>query len=77
MVAVGILINTAPGKVKSVLEAVRKIEGVTRAYAVFGRYDIIAMADVKDLDNAAAIVVGKICKLDGIARTETVIAANI
>ncbi|MFH1773368.1 MAG: Lrp/AsnC ligand binding domain-containing protein [Methanobacteriota archaeon] len=77
MVVAGILINAAPGKVKSVLEAVRKIEGVTRAYAVFGRYDIIAMADVKDLDNAAAMVVRKICKVEGVARTETLIAANI
>ncbi len=77
MVVAGILINTAPGKVKNMLGAVRKIEGVTRAYAVFGRYDIITMAGVKDLDNAAAMVVEKICKLDGVARTETLIAANI
>lgn len=77
MVAAGILINTAPGKVKSVLETVRKIRGVTRAYAVFGRYDILAVADVKDLDDAAAVVVGKICKVDGVTRTETLIAANI
>lgn len=77
MVVAGILINTAPGKAKRALDAIRKIKGVTRAYGVFGRYDIIAMVDVKDLDSAAAIVVEQIGKTEGVTRTETLIAANI
>lgn len=78
MVVAGVLINTAPGKTKGVLNAVRKLKGVRYAYAVFGRYDIVATSqDMKDLGEVANIVVNEICKLDGVTKTETLIVADI
>jgi DNA-binding Lrp family transcriptional regulator len=78
MVVAGVLINTAPGKTKEVLEAVRKIEGVSYAYAVFGRYDIVATSkDMADLGEVASLVVNEIAKLSGVTKTETLIVADI
>lgn len=78
MVVAGVLINTAPGKTKDVLEAVRKINGVSYAYAVFGRYDIVATSrDMADLKEVASMVVNEICKLSGVAKTETLLVADI
>jgi DNA-binding Lrp family transcriptional regulator len=78
MVVAGVLINTAPGKTKDVLEGVRKIDGVSYAYAVFGRYDIVATSkDMADLSEVAGMVVNEICKLDGVTKTETLIVADI
>lgn len=78
MVVAGILINTAPGKTKAVLKAARGIKGVRYAYAVFGRYDIVATSeDMKDLGEVADIVVNELCKLDGVTKTETLIVADI
>jgi len=73
----GILINVNPGKTKSVLETIRKVEGVKYAYAVFGRYDIVAMIDVQDIDQAAATVIDKIGRVDGVVKTETLIKTNL
>ncbi|HIC90490.1 MAG TPA: Lrp/AsnC family transcriptional regulator [Syntrophaceae bacterium] len=73
----GILINVNPGKTKSALEAIRKIEGIKYAYAVFGRYDIVAMIDVQDIDQAAATVIDKIGSVDGVVKTETLIKTNL
>ncbi len=73
----GILINVNPGKTRSVLETIRKIDGVKYAYAVFGRYDVVAMIDVQDIDQAAATVIDKIGSVDGVVKTETLIKANI
>ncbi len=73
----GILINVNPGKTKSVLETIRKAEGVKYAYAVFGRYDIVAMIDVQDIDQAAATVIDKIGRVDGVVKTETLIKTNL
>lgn len=78
MVVAGVLINTAPGRTKAVLDAIRKIKGVRYAYAVFGRYDIVAMSeDLKDLGEIADMVVNEICKLDGVTKTETLVMADI
>lgn len=78
MVVAWVLINTAPGKTKEVLEGIRKIDGVSYAYAVFGRYDIVASSkDLPDLGKVASLVVNEICKLDGVTKTETLIVADL
>ena len=73
----GVLINTSPGKVKTVLETLRGISGVKNAYAVFGRYDIVAMIETENIEALTEIVVEKIGIIDGITGTETLIKAPI
>ncbi len=74
----GVLIKTAPGTTKQVIERLRQTEGISYALAVFGRYDIVTMIkDVKDLDDAGRFITEKVAKIDGITSTETLIAANI
>jgi uncharacterized protein with GYD domain len=51
---------------------------VQYAYAVFGRYDIVATSqDLKDLGGVAHMVVNELCKLDGVTKTETLVVADI
>jgi DNA-binding Lrp family transcriptional regulator len=78
MVVAGVLINTAPGKTKEILDGIRKIEGISYAYAVFGRYDIVATSrNMADLKEVASLVVNEICKLNGVTKTETLVVADI
>ncbi len=78
MVVAGVLIKTRPGATKKVLDAIRGNEGISYAFAVFGRYDIVAtVKDAKDLDEAARIVTEGIATIDGVTGTETLIAADI
>lgn len=77
MVNAGVLINCAPGKTKSVVEAIRKISGVHMVQATFGRVDAVAMIEGSDLDDLANTVVSKIRGLDGVTATETLIGANL
>jgi len=66
----GVLIKTAPGTTKQVIERLRQTEEVS--------YDIVTMIkDVKDLDDAGRFITEKVAKIDGITSTETLIAANI
>jgi DNA-binding Lrp family transcriptional regulator len=76
MVVAGVLVKTAPGKAREALEEIRKIEGVTKALGVFGRYDIVVMLEAKDIDEAADVVLNKIRMVDGVTDTETLIAAT-
>jgi len=43
MISAYVLIEVEPGLDKSVLEEVRKLDGVSEAYFVMGNYDIIAV----------------------------------
>lgn len=73
----GVLIKTSPGKVKRVLETLRGITGVKYAYAVFGRYDLVAMIETENMESLTETIVEKIGVIDGITNTETLIKAPI
>ncbi len=78
MVVAGVLIKTAPGKTKAVIDKLRATEGISYALAVFGRYDIVTMIkDMKDPDEAGRFITEKVAKIDGVRSTETLIAANL
>jgi DNA-binding Lrp family transcriptional regulator len=73
----GVLIKTSPGKVKTVLASLRGIPSVKYAYAVFGRYDLVAMIEAENIEALTEIIVGKIGAIDGVTNTETLIKAPI
>lgn len=61
-----------PGKVATVLEDVRKVKGVVKVFPVYGRYDVVAFAEVPDY-NAIRKIAGEINAIRGIKSTETAI----
>jgi DNA-binding Lrp family transcriptional regulator len=78
MVVAGVLIKTKPGTTKKVLDAIRGKEGIAYAYAVFGRYDIVAtLKDIASIDEVARVVTESIATVEGVVSTETLITANI
>ena len=54
------------------LEPLRKLEGLSYVYQLFGRYDMVAL--IRSLDmHAASEVVGRIRAIDGVTVTETLV----
>jgi len=74
MVTAIILINVERKRVLEVAEALHQIEGVTEVYSVAGQYDLVAILRVKENEQVAEIVTGQLLKLEGIQKTETLIA---
>lgn len=68
----GVLIRCRPQKETEVLEALRKLEGLSYVYTLFGRYDMVALIRALDL-HAASEVIGRIRALDGVVSTETLV----
>jgi DNA-binding Lrp family transcriptional regulator len=68
-----ILINTEPGIIWKVAEAVLKIEGVKMAHAVTGQFDVVAFLELPKMDDLARII-EKIQHLTGVRGTQTLIA---
>jgi DNA-binding Lrp family transcriptional regulator len=70
----GVLIRTVPQQSNEVYWTLKNMEGVATIIRVFGRYDLVLMIRALDLD-AAGKLMDKIRAVEGIASTETLIAA--
>lgn len=69
-----ILVKVVPTKAEAVLEAIRKVSGVRKAYFTYGRFDIavfLEAEDYADLRKATTIVNG----INGVRSTETLVEA--
>jgi DNA-binding Lrp family transcriptional regulator len=58
-------------------EELADIDGITAVFSVAGRYDLVANLRVPDNEAVADIVSGSVRGLDGILRTETLIAFRV
>ena len=66
-----VLVNVQIGSEREVLEALKKIDGVERAYVVYGVYDIVAKVKAESMDELREIVTYKIRRLDKVQSTQT------
>ena len=71
-----VLIETAVGRTKKLLTAVRQLEGVKSAELVTGPYDIIAVAETESLNDVGDLITSKIHAVTGISRTVTCLAVS-
>ena len=66
-----VLIETAVGKNKEVVAALRQIEGAKSVDIVTGPYDVVAIIERKTLNDIGDLVTDKIHPIAGISRTVT------
>ena len=66
-----VYIRTDPGKALTLLDNVKKVEGVKVAFAVMGRFDIVARVQAPDPKAIGEMVIGKIQGIAGVRYTET------
>jgi DNA-binding Lrp family transcriptional regulator len=74
MVTAMVLINTDRYKVNEVAEKLAEVKGITEVYSVAGAYDLIAVIRVTTNEELSEVVTSRIVKIEGIAKTETLIA---
>jgi len=68
-----ILINTDPGKLWEVAEAVLKIESVKMSHAVTGQFDVVVYAEFTRMDMLRDLI-ERLHSLNGVLRTQTAVA---
>jgi DNA-binding Lrp family transcriptional regulator len=74
MVTAITVMNVERGKINEVAEQLVNVPGVSEVYSVGGRYDLIAIVRVKHTDDLANVVTEHIRKVEGIQKTETMLA---
>jgi len=65
-----VLIKIVPTKADLILEAVKTIEEVRKAYLTYGRFDIVAFLEVEDYKELREVTI-RINEIPGVRSTET------
>jgi DNA-binding Lrp family transcriptional regulator len=74
MVTAVVLLEVERGKTNEVAETIAGLDGVSEVYSVAGRYDLAVMVRVRENEQLASVVTEKIRNIQGITKSETLIA---
>src|SRR5262249_33815226 len=69
-----VLIQTERGRVEAVAQELLEVDEVSEVYLVAGDYDLVAMVRVRQYEQMAALVPGKLARGGGILRATTLMA---
>jgi DNA-binding Lrp family transcriptional regulator len=69
-----VLVTAATDSIPEVAQSLADIPGVSEVYSVAGNVDLIALVRVREFDQVADVIAGKINKVHGVLDTDTHIA---
>jgi DNA-binding Lrp family transcriptional regulator len=77
MVEAFVLVRVGSGEstnlMKSIKEEIKKVEGVSKIYGVFGRYDFAVLVKAKTTEEMGNLVTDCIRGIKGVVYTETLV----
>ena len=68
------MVTVETDQIPEVAQAIADIDGVSEVYSVAGHVDLIAIVRVREFDQVADVIAGRIDKVEGVLDTETNIA---
>lgn len=74
MITAIVLIKTTVDRIPEIAETIAALDGVSEVYSVTGTYDLVAMVRVRQHDDLADAIPGRLNKVPGVEYTETHIA---
>lgn len=74
MITAIVLMEVEPQAIPETAQALADLDDVSEVYSVTGEFDLVAIVRVRAHDDLADVVTGEIAKVDGIVRTETLVA---
>jgi DNA-binding Lrp family transcriptional regulator len=74
MITAIVNINAAVDRIPEVAQAIAELEGVSEVYSVAGDVDLVALVRVRQHEDLAEIIAGRLNKVEGVLSTQTLIA---
>jgi len=74
MITAIVNISAAVDRIPEVGQAIADLEGVTEVYSVAGDVDLVAIVRVRQHEDLADAIAGRLNKVDGVLSTQTLIA---
>jgi DNA-binding Lrp family transcriptional regulator len=69
-----VLIKTSVDRIPEIAEQIASLDSVSEVFSVTGTYDLIAMVRVKEHEELAEVIPGRISKIPGVEGTDTHVA---
>ena len=74
MITAIVMIQAATDAIPEVAQAIADLDGVSEVYSGAGDADLIAVVRVREFDQVAEVIAGRINKVPGVVDTDTHIA---
>jgi DNA-binding Lrp family transcriptional regulator len=74
MLTAFVMIHVEPGRIAEIAQTIANMPNVAEVYSVTGDFDILAIIRLPDYDKLAEVVPEELAKLEGIRRTNTLLA---
>lgn len=69
-----VMVSVETDKIPEVAAAIADVDGVSEVYSVAGDVDLIAVVRVREFEQIADVIAGRLSKIDGVLHTDTHIA---
>ncbi len=74
MITTIVMVDVDSDRIPEAAQELAEIDGVSEVYSVAGDVDLIAIVRVREFDQIAEVVAGKIAKVPGVQHTDTHVA---
>ena len=74
MITAIVMISVESDKIPEVAAQIADVDGVSEVYSVAGDVDLIAVVRVREFDQIAEVIAGRLSKVPGVVHTDTHIA---
>jgi DNA-binding Lrp family transcriptional regulator len=68
------MVSVESDRIPEVAQAIAELDGVSEVYSVAGDVDLIAIVRVREFDQIAEVIAGRLSKVVGVLHTDTHIA---
>ena len=74
MITAIVMVSVEADKIPEVAQRIAEIDGVSEVYSVAGDVDLVAIVRVREFDQIADVIAGRLSKVAGVVSTDTHIA---
>jgi DNA-binding Lrp family transcriptional regulator len=74
MVSAFVLLNVERTQIERAADKIASLKYVSEVYSVSGRYDLVAVVRVMNIEDLSGVVTGELLRVEGITRSETMLA---
>ena len=74
MITAIVMVSVETDKIPEVAETLADLDGVSEVYSVAGDVDLVAIVRVREFDQIAEVIAGRLSKVPGVVHTDTHVA---
>jgi DNA-binding Lrp family transcriptional regulator len=74
MITTIVMVTVESHRIPEVAQSIADLDGVSEVYSVAGDVDLIAIVRVREFDQIAEVIAGRLSKVEGVLHTDTHVA---